>query len=425
MPEKMITGNGSNAYSPKLCNEDLAPTRTQTWSWYNIFSFWMSDVHSMGGYVVAASFFALGLASWQVLLCLLVGICIVQVCANLVAKPSQMSGVPYAVICRQAFGVFGANIPAVIRGLIAFAWYGIQTYLAAHALMLVLLKFYPALSPLTQSHWLGLSALGWICFGIMWFLQALVFWHGMNAIKRFIDFAGPAVYVVMTALAIWIVYQTGWENISFTLTSKTLTTSEQLWQMLTATALVVSYFSGPLLNFGDFSRYGKSMQEIRRGNRWGLPFNFLLFSIITVVIVSGTQSLFGRMITDPIETVSHIDSGFAVALGVLTMIIATIGINIVANFVSSAFDFSNCSPQRISFRTGGMIAAVGSVLLTPWNLFNSPELIHYTLDVLGAFIGPLFGILLMDFYVIKGGKVYVDDLFDATPKATVLSVKLL
>ncbi|RRO07229.1 NCS1 family nucleobase:cation symporter-1 [Pectobacterium aquaticum] len=416
MPEKMITGNGSNAYSPKLCNEDLAPTRAQTWSWYNIFSFWMSDVHSMGGYVVAASFFALGLASWQVLLCLLVGICIVQVCANLVAKPSQMSGVPYAVICRQAFGVFGANIPAVIRGLIAFAWYGIQTYLAAHALMLVLLKFYPSLAPLTQSHWLGLSALGWICFGIMWFLQALVFWHGMNAIKRFIDFAGPAVYVVMTALAIWIVYQTGWENISFTLTSKTLTTSEQLWQMLTATALVVSYFSGPLLNFGDFSRYGKSMQEIRRGNRWGLPFNFLLFSIITVVIVSGTQSLFGRMITDPIETVSHIDSGFAVALGVLTMIIATIGINIVANFVSSAFDFSNCSPQRISFRTGGMIAAVGSVLLTPWNLFNSPELIHYTLDVLGAFIGPLFGILLMDFYVIKGGKVYVDDLFDATPK---------
>ena len=109
------------SYSPRLCNEDLAPTRDQNWSWYNIFSFWMSDVHSMGGYVVAASFFTLGLASWQVLLCLLVGICIVQLCANLVAKPSQMAGVPYAVICRQAFGVFGANIPAVIRGLIAFA----------------------------------------------------------------------------------------------------------------------------------------------------------------------------------------------------------------------------------------------------------------------------------------------------------------
>ncbi|MFG1175730.1 NCS1 family nucleobase:cation symporter-1 [Erwiniaceae bacterium CAU 1747] len=403
-------------YSPRLCNEDLAPVRKQSWSWYNIFSFWMSDVHSMGGYVVAASFFTLGLASWQVLMCLLVGICIVQLCANLVAKPSQMTGVPYAVVCRQAFGVFGANIPAVIRGLIAFAWYGIQTYLAANALMLVSLKFWPALTPMTQVAWLGLSQLGWICFGIMWLLQAMVFWHGMNAIKRFIDIAGPAVYVVMGALAGWIVYKTGFDGISFTLASKSLSGGEQVWQMITATALVVSYFSGPLLNFGDFSRYGKSMNEIRRGNRWGLPFNFLLFSIVTVVIVSGTQSLFGRMITDPIETVSMVGNDLAVAIGLLTMITATIGINIVANFVSPAFDFSNCSPQKISFRTGGMIAAVGSVLLTPWNLFQSPELIHYTLDVLGAFIGPLFGILLADFYLVKRSQISVDDLFDDTPK---------
>ena len=232
--------SGANAhYSPRLCNEDLAPTRDQNWSWYNIFSFWMSDVHSMGGYVVAASFFTLGLASWQVLLCLLVGICIVQLCANLVAKPSQMAGVPYAVISRQAFGVFGANIPAVIRGLIAFAWYGIQTYLAANALMLVLLKFFPSLSGMTQSSWLGLSQLGWCCFGVMWFLQAMVFWHGMSAIKRFIDVAGPAVYVVMVALAGWIVYKTGFDGISFTLASKQLSTGEQTWQMITATALVV------------------------------------------------------------------------------------------------------------------------------------------------------------------------------------------
>ncbi|WP_201161350.1 cytosine permease, partial [Klebsiella grimontii] len=107
---------------------------------------------------------------------------------------------PYAVICRQAFGVFGANIPAVIRGLIAFAWYGIQTYLAANALMLVLLKFWPSLASLTSSSFLGLSPLGWLCFATMWLLQAMVFWHGMNAIKRFIDIAGPAVYVVMLAL---------------------------------------------------------------------------------------------------------------------------------------------------------------------------------------------------------------------------------
>ncbi|WP_445116507.1 NCS1 family nucleobase:cation symporter-1 [Acinetobacter sp. WZC-1] len=401
-------------YSPKLTNADLAPSR-QNWSWYNIFSFWMSDVHSIGGYVVAASLFALGLASWQVFAALIIGIVIVQLCANLVARPSQLSGVPYAVIARQAFGVYGARIPALIRGLIALSWYGIQTWLASNALMLMLLKFFPELAPLTQSSFAGLSAIGWICFVFMWILQALVFWKGMQAIRVFIDWAGPMVYVVMFALAAWLVSQVGWHNISFNLSQKQLSATEQFGQLMIAIALVVSYFSGPLLNFGDFSRYGKSMQQVKKGNLWGLPFNFIFFSLITVVTVSGTYSLYGKMVTDPLETVAMIDHTVVVILGLLTVLTATIGINIVANFVSAGFDFSNIFPRKISFRTGGMIAAVGSVLITPWNLFHSPELIHYTLDVLAAFIGPLFGILIADFYFIKKQQVLVDDLFNDQP----------
>lgn len=404
----------ANNYSPRLSNEDLIPAK-QNWSWYNIFSFWMSDVHSMGGYMVAASLFALGLASWQVFVALIVGIMIVQIAANLVAKPSQMSGVPYAVIARQAFGVYGAYIPSLIRGIIAVSWYGIQTWLASNALMLIVLKFFPHLSVLTEMSFAGLSAIGWICFGLMWVLQAFVFWKGMNAIKVFIDWAGPLVYVVMLALAGWLVSQVGWSNISFNLGSKNLSSSEQFAQLMVAIALVVSYFSGPLLNFGDFSRYGKSMQQVKKGNFWGLPFNFIFFSLITVLTVSGTYSLFGKMVTDPLETVAMIDNTFVVVLGLLTVLTATIGINIVANFVSAGFDFSNLMPQKLSFRSAGMIAALGSVCMTPWNLFNSPELIHYTLDVLAAFIGPLFGILIADFYFIKKQKIDIDDLFNDQP----------
>lgn len=403
-----------NNYSPRLSNEDLIPAK-QNWSWYNIFSFWMSDVHSMGGYMVAASLFALGLASWQVFVALIVGIMIVQIAANLVAKPSQMSGVPYAVIARQAFGVYGAYIPSLIRGIIAVSWYGIQTWLASNALMLIVLKFFPHLSVLTEMSFAGLSAIGWICFGLIWVLQAFVFWKGMNAIKVFIDWAGPLVYVVMLALAGWLVSQVGWSNISFNLGSKNLSSSEQFAQLMVAIALVVSYFSGPLLNFGDFSRYGKSMQQVKKGNFWGLPFNFIFFSLITVLTVSGTYSLFGKMVTDPLETVAMIDNTFVVVLGLLTVLTATIGINIVANFVSAGFDFSNLMPQKLSFRSAGMIAALGSVCMTPWNLFNSPELIHYTLDVLAAFIGPLFGILIADFYFIKKQKIDIDDLFNDQP----------
>ncbi len=404
-------------YSPRLYNEDLGPVE-QKWSWYNIFAFWMSDVHSVGGYVFAASLFALGLASWQVLIALLVGICIIQVIANLVARPSQQAGVPYPVICRLAFGVFGANIPAVIRGLIAVAWYGIQTYLASSALVIVVLRFFPALAVYGDTSFLGLSYLGWMGFLTLWVLQACVFWAGMESIRRFIDWAGPAVYAVMFLLAAWIVWRAGWSNISFTLAEKQLTGWAAFGQVIMAIALVVSYFSGPTLNFGDFSRYCRSMQDVRRGNFWGLPINFLAFSLVTVVIVSGTLPVFGEMIHDPIATVARIDNTTAVLLGAFTFVTATIGINIVANFVSPAFDFANVAPSKISWRAGGMIAAVASIFITPWNLFNNPEVIHYTLDVLAACIGPLFGILLVDYYLLRKGRIEVDALFDATPGGT-------
>ncbi|MFG1967822.1 NCS1 family nucleobase:cation symporter-1 [Nonomuraea fuscirosea] len=404
------------SYDPRLTNEDLAPLKKQTWSSYNIFAFWMSDVHSVGGYVTAGSLFALGLASWQVLFALLAGIVIVNVFCNLVARPSQVTGVPYPVINRAVFGVLGANIPAIVRGAIAIAWYGVQTYLASQSLIIIFLKFWPATAALNEPTFLGLSALGYICYAILWLAQAAVFWRGMDAIRRFVDWAGPAVYVVMLVLAGYLVSQAGWENISLDLSQgDSLGFAESIPVMLSAIALVVSYFSGPMLNFGDFSRYGRSFEAVKRGNFLGLPINFLFFSLLTVITASATVPVFGELITDPIHTVQRIDTPFAILLGGLTFVIATVGINIVANFISPAFDFSNVSPQRISWRTGGMIAAVGSVLLTPWNWYGNPDAIHYTLGLLGALIGPLFGILIAGYYVCARQRVSVDELFTMDP----------
>ena len=399
-------------YDPRLTNEDLAPLREQRWGAYNIFAFWMSDVHSVGGYVTAGSLFALGIAAWQVLIALVVGIVIVQVFVNLVAKPSQKTGVPYPVINRAVFGVKGANIPAIIRGLIAVAWYGVQTYLAASSLNIIWLKFIPGSESLLDHSFLGLEALGWISFAVLWVAQAALFWRGMETIKKFIDFAGPAVYVVMIILAVYLVSQAGWSNIDLELhTGPTLTGWATVSTMIGAIALVVSYFSGPMLNYGDFARYGRTFAAVKRGNFLGLPINFLAFALLVVITTAATLPVYGELITDPVETVARLDNTYAVVLGALTFMIATIGINIVANFVSPAFDFSNVAPQHISWRGGGMIAAVGSVLITPWNLYSSPEVIHYTLDTLGAFIGPLYGVLIADYYLVQKRRVVVDDLY--------------
>ena len=420
MTDSLIHGEAElrPPYDDRLTNEDLAPLREQRWGSYNFFAFWMSDVHSVGGYVTAGSLFALGLAAWQVLVALLIGITIVYALCNLVARPSQATGTPYPVMSRVAFGVLGANIPAIIRGLIAVAWYGIQTYLASASLVVVALKLWPGLAPYADvaAHgFAGLSLLGWGAFLTMWVLQAAVFWNGMEAIRKFIDFCGPAVYVVMFLLAGYLVIDAGWGAIDLNLVDVTITGWASVPVMLTAIALVVSYFSGPMLNYGDFARYGRTFAAVKRGNFLGLPVNFLAFALLTVITTAATMPVFGEMITDPVETVARLDNTYAVVLGALTFMIATIGINIVANFVSPAFDFSNVAPQKISWRMGGMIAAVGSVLITPWNLYSSPEVIHYTLDTLGAFIGPLYGVLIADYYLVKKRQVSVDELYTMRP----------
>lgn len=356
---------------PELINDDIAPLKKQKWGSYNIFAFWMSDVHSVGGYTTAGGLFAMGLTSWQVLLALLVGIFIVYFACNLVSLPSQRSGTPFAVVCRAAFGIHGAKIPALIRGCIAVAWYGIQTYLASHALVVLVLKIQPGWAEWADKDvhgFLGLSVLGYIAFGVMWVVQALVFWRGMDAIRKFIDFCGPAVYVVMAILAIYLVSEAGWSNINFSLSDENLTGFAVFSTFCAAVATTVSYFSGPMLNFGDISRYGKSQKAVTRGNLLGLPLNFLVFSIMVVITASATVPVYGELITDPVDTIAELDNTVAIAFGALTLLIATVGINIVANFIAPAFDFSTVAPKLISWRAGGMIAAIGSVFLTPWNL---------------------------------------------------------
>ncbi|WP_329351819.1 NCS1 family nucleobase:cation symporter-1 [Vibrio natriegens] len=402
--------------SPRLSNEDLAPEKEQKWGWYSIFAFWMSDVHSVGGYVFAASLFALGLNGIQVFISLLAGISIVLVFANLMGKPGQKAGVPFPVVARMSFGVFGANIPAVIRGIIAVVWYGIQTYLASSSFIILLLYFFPSMESLANDSFLGLSYLGWVGFSSMWVLQAIVFMFGMDMIRKVIDWSGPAIYIAMFALCAYMINLAGWENISFNLGKETLVGSEAIIQMLIATALVAGYFAGPTLNFSDFSRYCTSYKDLKLGNLLGLPLNFIVFSLFSVVIVSASIPVFGEMIVDPVETVKRLDSGLITVLGALTFIFATVGINIVANFVAPAFDFSNVSPQKISFKMGGFIAAFGSILLTPWNLFNNPEVIHYTVDVLAAMIGPLYGIIIVDYFIVKKGQIDVPSLYTESPQ---------
>ena len=186
----------------RLYNHDLAPVprSRRTWTGYSVFAMWMSDVHSVGGYTFAASLFLLGISGWQVLLALALGILVVYVLMNWVGKPSLVHGIPFPVMARVSMGVMGANLAALIRGVVGIVWYGVQTYFASKAVATLLLLFVPSAIALRESSFLRLDMLGWVSFLFMWLLQLIIFQRGMEIIRRFIDFCGPAVYVVMFVL---------------------------------------------------------------------------------------------------------------------------------------------------------------------------------------------------------------------------------
>ena len=397
-------------YSERLHNEDLAPVEERTWSTYSLFAMWMSDVHSIGGYTMAAGLFFLGLTGWQVFLALIIGITVVYFLMNLTGIAGQQHGIPYPVVSRLSFGLFGANIPALLRAIVAVAWYGIQTWLASAAVVILALAIFPQLEGLTESSFLGLDYLGWICFLLLWSAQLLVLRRGMETVRRFVDFAGPAVYVVMFALAVWILIEAQGQ-FSLNLSSQELSTGGAILAFFTAASLVVAYFSTLLLNFSDFARFAPSERTVKWGNFWGLPVNFTLFSLVVVIVTGGSISVYGEAITDPVDLVARIPNTFALILGAVTFAIATVGINIVANFVSPAYDFSNVAPKYINFQRGGLITAILSLLVMPWNLYSSPVVINYFLGSLGALLGPLFGIIIADYFLVKRQRVEVEDLY--------------
>ena len=251
-------------YSENLYNHDLAPLKDRFWGWYQVFCMWMSDVHSVGGYLFAASLFALGLAGWQVFICLIVGIVIVMYLTNWVARPGVDLGVPYPVVCRLSFGVFGANIAAIIRGLIAIAWYGIQTYVASKALIVVVLKFFPQYAVYETMHFLGLSYLGWFAFLDHVDLPVPGVLPGHEGDHRVHRLGGPGRLRRHVPADVLDDLQGRLGQHQLHPGRGEVQRAAAFWQMIVATALVISYFSGPMVNFSDFSRFSRTCRRRSR-----------------------------------------------------------------------------------------------------------------------------------------------------------------
>ncbi|MFB7575946.1 NCS1 family nucleobase:cation symporter-1 [Streptomyces sp. NPDC056165] len=397
--------------SKRLHNEDLAPAVERHWRFWDLFCLWMSATHSLGGFATAASLFVLGLNGWQVFLALLLGNMIVYAGFTLTGVAGQRTGVPFAVFSRLSLGVFGGRVAALLRAMLAVFWYGIQTYLASAAIAVIILKLVPAAGGWEHVSLLGLSPVGLFAFLFMWSVQLFVLRRGMETVRKFIDFCGPMIWVALLSLAVWIVVEAH-GKVSLTLASAPKPLGGSSWfAFVSATLLVVGYSAVPITNFADFSRFMPNTATIVKGNFVAAPLNQIAFALVSVITITGTVTVFGAAVTNPIEIVQHFSNPLLLVCTVAIFAVATMGINVVANFVSPAYDFSSLAPSRISFRTGGVITALLALLVMPWKIFGNAHAVNIFNGFQGAVAGPLLGILLVDYYVCRRGFAVVDDLF--------------
>lgn len=404
---------------PRLHNPDLAPTPRdgRRWGWFEIFNVWSNDIQSLFGYTLAASLFlTYGLNGWAVMAAIVLAGLVVMVLVNLSGAPSVRYGTPFPVMARISMGVFGANVPALIRAVVAIFWYGVQTYFASTALSLLINSLLGLEGGAT---WLGMTGVDWLSFVLVWLFQILLFWRGIERIRHFLNWAGPFVYLVMIALTAVIWVQAGdrlLPAVSTIFEGAGDYAGGPVAAFMAITGTMIAYFAAVVINYGDFSRFVRSEREMKLGNFLGLPINVAFFSLIALFVTAGTVVLFGERLTNPTDIIARVDSLPLTIVAAVTFFAATVGINMVANFVPPAFDLANLMPRVIDFRLGGLITAVVAFFVGAlWVAIISEIGIAGFVNTLGAILAPVYGVMMSDYYLIKRQRVDVAQLYTADP----------
>jgi len=349
---------------PRLYNADLAPVPEQrrTWGIYNYASLWIGMSVCIPTYMLASGLIAGGMNWSQAVFTILLGNLIVLVPMLLNAHAGAKYGIPFPVLVRASFGVFGANVPAMLRALVACGWFGIQTWIGGQAIHTMLGIIWPATLQSDTSVW-G-------CFFLFWAINIYIVWRGLEAIKFLEAVSAPFMIAVGLLLLWWISDMAGGLGPILANPSKFQTDAEFFAFFVPSLTGMVGFWATVALNIPDFTRYAKSQKAHMWGQILGLPTTMTLYAFIGVAVTSASVVLFGEPIWDPVVLLGKLNHPLASLIALVALLVATLTTNVAANVVSPANDFSNLSPQRISFRTGGLITGVIGILMMPWRLLS-------------------------------------------------------
>jgi NCS1 family nucleobase:cation symporter-1 len=410
---------------PGLINDDIRPTRDDErhWSVLNMAALWVGMVVCVPAYTLAGGLVQAGMSAWQAIFTILLGNVIILLPMVLNGHPGTKYGVPFPVLARSSFGILGANVPSLIRGLVACGWFGINTWVGGSAIYQLLLAIGATSPTASDLPVLGINGVEFVCFLVFWAAQIAVLWRGIESIRVLETLAAPVLLLMSFLLLGWAWQRAGGFGDAFAQPSQFgpgMPREGQFWQVFFPSLTgMVGFWATLALNIPDFTRYAKSQRDQILGQALGLPTTMTLFAFIGVAVTSATADIFGEPIANPIELVGRFasgDGGFgAVVAAVVAMIglaIATLSTNIAANVVSPANALINLAPSLVSFRMGGLITGIIGIVILPWKLFEDPNgYIFVWLGGIGTLLGPVTGILVADYFLLRRTHVDLDDLY--------------
>ncbi len=402
--------------SSALSNEDLAPVPLdrRQWNKWNIAALWVGMSVCIPTYMLASSLISGGMNWWQAVLTVFLGNLIVLIPMVLNAHAGTKYGIPFPVFARAAFGVFGANIPAILRAIVACGWFGIQTWIGGWAIYKLALAFAPGLDNAPQLGFIGINAVQLVCFLLFWALNLWIFWRGMESIRRVEDWGAPLLLIIGLALLVWAWFKAGGFGPMLSQPSK-FETNADFWKFFAPGLTgMVGFWATLSLNIPDFTRFARSQHDQLLGQALGLNTTMPFYAFIGVAVTSATVVIFGETIWDPIELMSRLDNVAVTLVAMFALTLATLTTNLAANVVSPAISFSNLAPRRVSRRMGGLITGVIGILMMPWKLVADPSGYIFTwLIGYSALLGPIGGILIADYFLVRRAELNVADLYRA------------
>ncbi|MBV9547604.1 MAG: NCS1 family nucleobase:cation symporter-1 [Chloroflexi bacterium] len=397
----------------RLYNEDLAPVPEshRTWSTYNYLTLWVGMSSQIPTYLVAGGLITLGMNWWQAIGTVAIGNAIILLPILLNSHVGAKYGIPFPVFVRASYGVFGANLPALMRAAVACGWFGIQCWIGGTAINLAIGAVFPSWRNLGGD--IGGNPIGmWISFVIFWALDIYILWKGMDTLRRFQTWAAPIVLLFGLGLVTWMIVAAHGFGPILRQPGRLDTVGKFLPVFIPSLVGVMALWATLSLNVPDFTRFARSQRSQLVGQAIALPTAMTLFAAIGAIAASGSQVVYGSAIWNPVQLAGKITISPVEMLALLAAAVVTLTVNISANVVSPSYDFSNVAPQYISRRTGGLLVGFFGVVSMPWKLLSSPSgFIFKWLGGYGGGMGAIAGVMIADYWIIRRRRLRIRDLF--------------